>query len=211
MLAKTVQELRARHLLQNLSSPNFASHIQRLIDVAAASATKERGSTSLLRPPAIYAGFDPTGPSLHLGHLAVLTALGHLQRAGMRPIALVGGATAMIGDPTGKSVDRPLLSREVIAANTAGIQRCLDGVLSFEDCQGDEGIRIPAAECVNNLAFYEDKSVLDFFREVRRGGTRSGWPRVQRPTRRPVRAGRCALPRLRHAEQGQRAREAGGT
>lgn len=166
MLARVVNELRARHLLADISSPRFVPHLQGLIDAAAAAPP---GPAS--RPPAVYAGFDPTGPSLHLGHLAVLTALGHLQRAGLRPIALIGGATAMIGDPTGRSVERPMLSRETIASNAASIRRCLEGegVLSFEDGAGEAGVRVPAAECVNNLGFYEGQGVLDFMREVRRG------------------------------------------
>src|SRR5262249_20114413 len=65
----------------------------------------------------VYGGFDPTADSLHLGHLVPLMALAHLQRAGHKVLVLVGGATAMIGDPSGKSEERKLLSAEEVAAN----------------------------------------------------------------------------------------------
>src|SRR3972149_5231803 len=69
------------------------------------------------RPRAVYAGFDPTADSLHVGHLMALMILRRFQKAGHRPIALVGGATGMIGDPSGKSEERNLLSVEALEAN----------------------------------------------------------------------------------------------
>src|SRR3990172_5845721 len=68
----------------------------------------------------VYAGFDPTADSLHVGHLMALMILRRFQQAGHRPIALIGGATGMIGDPGGKSQERNLLSEEIILANVAG-------------------------------------------------------------------------------------------
>jgi tyrosyl-tRNA synthetase len=87
-------------------------------------------------PPSVYAGFDPTAPSLHLGHVSVLMALLRLQRAGLRPIALVGGATALIGDPTGRSADRPQLPREAVAANAARLRALLEPLLGSEGGSG---------------------------------------------------------------------------
>src|SRR5215472_4086683 len=71
----------------------------------------------------LYQGFDPTATSLHTGHLVGIMALAHLQREGHRPIAVVGGGTGMIGDPTGRSSERPMLSVEQIQHNLAGIRR----------------------------------------------------------------------------------------
>src|SRR5918996_1165597 len=76
-----------------------------------------------------YIGFDPTAPSLHVGSLLQMIALAHLQRFGHSPIAVVGGGTGMIGDPSGKSQERQLLSREQIEENVAGIRAQLARVL----------------------------------------------------------------------------------
>ena len=74
------------------------------------------------RPRTVYVGFDPTADSLHVGHLVALMVLRRFQQAGHRPIALVGGATGMIGDPSGKSEERNLLSPETLQANIAGME-----------------------------------------------------------------------------------------
>src|SRR5271154_4130185 len=83
-------------------------------------------------PVTLYAGFDPTADSLHLGHLIGLLILRRFQQAGHRPIAVAGGATGMIGDPSGKSAERNLLSAEAIEANIQGIQRQLGRLLDFK-------------------------------------------------------------------------------
>jgi len=80
-----------------------------------------------------YNGFDPSGPSLHVGHLVPVFGLMHLQRHGGRPFALVGGATGMIGDPSGRSAERTLLDRETLEANVAGIRSQLERFLDFAD------------------------------------------------------------------------------
>src|SRR5512144_1045629 len=84
------------------------------------------------RPRAVYAGFDPTADSLHVGHLMALMILRRFQQAGHRPIALVGGATGMIGDPSGKSEERNLLSLDQLEKNVAGIERQLRTLFDFE-------------------------------------------------------------------------------
>src|SRR6187455_2867059 len=84
------------------------------------------------QPRTVYAGFDPTADSLHVGSLLPLMLLRRFQRAGHRPIALVGGATGMIGDPSGKSEERKLLSVESLEANVAGLERQMRQFLDFD-------------------------------------------------------------------------------
>lgn len=110
----------------------------------------------------VYAGFDPTGPSLHLGHASVIMMLQRLQRLDMKPYALIGGATALIGDPSGKKEDRPLLSRDAVESNIAGIRACLSKAIDFNDSSAY------GAVVVNNADFYSGVSVLDFLRDTGR-------------------------------------------
>src|SRR3978361_1993658 len=79
-----------------------------------------------------YIGFDPTADSLHIGSLVPILLLVHLQKAGHKPIALVGGATGMVGDPSGKSEERNLLSEDVLAHNLAGVKKQLEKFLNFD-------------------------------------------------------------------------------
>ncbi len=105
-----------------------------------------------------YIGFDPSGPWLHIGHLVPIFGLLQLQRHGGRPIALVGGGTGMIGDPSGKSSERNLLSREKLAANVASMRPQLERFLDFSGPQ--------AALMANNLDWLEKIQLLDFLRDV---------------------------------------------
>ena len=107
-----------------------------------------------------YLGFDPTADSLHIGHLVGVMTLLHFQRAGHKPIALVGGATGMIGDPSFKSAERNLLDEETLDRNVAGIKKQLGKFLDFE---GNASNR---AELVNNYDWISQFSFLDFIREV---------------------------------------------
>jgi len=106
-----------------------------------------------------YIGFDPTADSLHVGSLAQIMTLIHFQRAGHKPFALVGGATGMVGDPSGKSQERNLLSEDVLQANLAGIKGQLEKFLDF-DCGAN------SAQMVNNYDWFKDFTFLDFIREV---------------------------------------------
>jgi len=106
-----------------------------------------------------YIGFDPTADSLHIGSLVQIMILVHLQNAGHKPLALVGGATGMVGDPSGKSAERNLLTKEVLDHNLAGIKAQLEQFLDF-DC-GDN-----SAEMVNNYDWFKDFNFLDFIRDV---------------------------------------------
>jgi tyrosyl-tRNA synthetase len=106
-----------------------------------------------------YIGFDPTADSLHIGSLVQIMILVHLQKAGHKPLALVGGATGMVGDPSGKSAERNLLTKEVLDHNLAGVKTQLEQFLDF-DC-GDN-----SAEMVNNYDWFKDFNFLDFIRDV---------------------------------------------
>lgn len=106
-----------------------------------------------------YIGFDPTADSLHIGSLVQILLLVRLQRAGHKPIALVGGATGMVGDPTGKSEERNLLSEIDLQNNVAGIQKQLERYLDFSHPSHP-------AQLVNNYDWYKDFSLLDFLRKV---------------------------------------------
>ncbi|MCS7004569.1 MAG: tyrosine--tRNA ligase [Cytophagales bacterium] len=106
-----------------------------------------------------YIGFDPTAASLHIGNLATIMLLVHFQRCGHKPIALIGGATGMIGDPSGKSSERNLLSYETILHNQARIRKQLEHFLDF-DCGAN------SAEIVNNYDWMKNFSFLEFLRDV---------------------------------------------
>ncbi|MGC6470592.1 MAG: tyrosine--tRNA ligase [Flavobacteriales bacterium] len=106
-----------------------------------------------------YIGFDPTADSLHIGSLVQIMILVHLQRCGHKPIALMGGATGMVGDPSGKSKERNMLSEEVLQHNLQCVQKQMTKFLDF-DC-GET-----SAEILNNYDWFKDFSFLDFIREV---------------------------------------------
>jgi tyrosyl-tRNA synthetase len=105
-----------------------------------------------------YVGFDPTAPSLHVGNMVPLMGLVHLQRAGHRPIALVGGGTGLIGDPSGKSSERPLSDTATVAANAAAIGKQLERFLDFSGPA--------AAKMVDNAEWLTKLKAIDFMRDV---------------------------------------------
>lgn len=106
----------------------------------------------------LYCGFDPSASSLHVGNLVALMTLRRFQRCGHKPLALVGGATGMIGDPSGKSEERNLLSKEQLAENVAGIKKQVERFLDFDGSN--------AARLVNNYDWTAPVSFLDFLRDV---------------------------------------------
>lgn len=112
----------------------------------------------LAKPQVIYAGFDPTATSLHCGSLLPLMTLRRFQKLGHRPLALVGGATGMIGDPSGKSEERVLLSEEALQANVEGIKQQMSRYLEFDGPA--------AAQLVNNLDWMSGWSYIQFLRDV---------------------------------------------
>jgi tyrosyl-tRNA synthetase len=137
------------NLIQDLQDRNL---IQDIMPGTAEQLNKEMTSA--------YIGFDPTADSLHVGSLLPITLLMRLQRAGHKPIALVGGATGMIGDPSGKSAERNLLDVPTIQKNCEGIKKQLSQFLNFEPSAPN------AAELVNNYEWFESFSFLEFIRDI---------------------------------------------
>ncbi|GGZ32795.1 tyrosine--tRNA ligase [Echinicola pacifica] len=135
-----IEELRWRGMVQDMT-PDLEEHLN-------------KGVTSA------YLGFDPTADSLHIGHLVGVMTLLHFQRSGHKPVALVGGATGMIGDPSFKSAERNLLDKETLDKNINGIKNQLGKFLQFEDGKAN------AAELVNNHDWMSQFSFLDFIRDV---------------------------------------------
>ena len=119
------------------------------------------GTEELLNKETVtgYIGFDPTSDSLGVGNLVQVTTLMHFQRAGHKPIALVGGATGMVGDPSGKSAERNMLSEEILQHNLNCQKKQLEKFLDF-DCGKN------SAEIVNNYDWFRDVKFLDFIRDV---------------------------------------------
>lgn len=143
-----LQILRERGLVADITSPA-------LEDLA--------GSTALK----VYCGFDPTADSLHLGNLLGILVLAWFQRCGHQPVALVGGATGLVGDPSGKSSERPVLSDLTIAANVEGIRAILSQLLSQPAATAETGVT-PPLHLVNNLDWYGDMSLLTFLKDTGR-------------------------------------------
>jgi len=106
-----------------------------------------------------YIGVDPTASSLHVGNLASLMLLVFLQRDGHQPIALVGGATGMVGDPSGKSEERNLLDEQTLQHNQQGIRKQMTALLDFDRDQNP-------ARLENNYEWFKDMGTLDFLRNI---------------------------------------------
>jgi len=119
--------------------------------------TDEEAAKELLSSESVsfYAGFDPTGDSLHVGHLLPIMAMRRLQQAGHKPIVLVGGATALVGDPSGKQEARPIISKEKVAENANAIKAQLARYISMDQ-----------ALFVNNADWFKDLLYIDFLRDV---------------------------------------------
>ena len=140
MAQNLVQELRWRGMIQDIM-PGTEEQLQKEMTTA-------------------YIGFDPTADSLHIGSLVPILLLVHLQRAGHKPVALVGGATGMIGDPSFKSEERKLLSEETLLHNLAGVRSQLERFLDFDKDKPN------AAEMANNFDWFKEMGFLEFIREV---------------------------------------------
>ncbi|MBM3202122.1 MAG: tyrosine--tRNA ligase, partial [Chlamydiae bacterium] len=113
----------------------------------------------LQEPLAFYWGIDPTAPSPHLGNYAGFMLLSHLARAGHRPVIVIGGATALVGDPSGKDKERPILSREEVKANGASIEKILRAILARSAPQAEPIF-------VDNADWYQGMNILSFLRDV---------------------------------------------
>jgi tyrosyl-tRNA synthetase len=113
----------------------------------------------LQKPTTVYIGFDPTASSLHVGNLVPVMSLAHMQRAGHRPIAVIGGGTTLVGDPSGKTEMRPIMVREEIDKNAVGIKKQLGRFLDFD---------LDRARMVNNADWLTKLNYIDFLREFGR-------------------------------------------
>lgn len=138
----------AFHVLQERGLIEWSSHPEELEDLF--------NSKEMLTA---YVGFDPTADSLHVGHLIPIMTLSWLQRLGHRPICLAGGGTGMIGDPSGKSKERNLLSPDMVRKNIEGVRKQLEHFMNF-DCGENSAI------IVNNYDWLQHITVLDFLRDV---------------------------------------------
>ena len=130
-------------------------------------------SSHFSTPRTLYAGFDPTAPSLHLGNLLVLQVLSHAQHCGHRVICVLGGATGMIGDPSGRNTERAAMTTQQLQLNTAGIQRSMEQVLTFADASSPPAFpptvsssSPPPALLLNNLQWLSSLSLLSFLSSV---------------------------------------------
>ena len=135
---KLIEELKARGLVESLTDPEIGNALE--------------------KPMTVYCGFDPSARSLQAGNLVSIVVLKRLQLAGHKVIALVGGATGLIGDPSGKSAERNMLTVEQVAANKAGIRENLARILDFEGPN--------AAVLVDNYDWYRNTSAIEFLRDV---------------------------------------------
>ena len=111
----------------------------------------------------VYCGFDPTADSLHLGHLLGIVVLAWFRRCGHAPIALLGGATGRVGDPSGRSAERPVLTEEALAANVAGIRATLEALLTRDAPASPSA---PPPTILNNADWFGPMTLLDFLRDV---------------------------------------------
>lgn len=140
-----------------MTKKNVISYLQERGFVDAV--TSEELQKACDKPIKLYCGFDPTAESLHLGNLIGIMALAHFQRFGHTPIVLLGGATGRIGDPSGKSHERPLLDIEVIRSNVNSIRQHFERVLKFDGS-------LPRPELVNNDDWFSKICVIDFLRDI---------------------------------------------
>lgn len=137
-------DMQSRGLFQQVSDPDLDGKL---------------GQMMKTRPVAAYAGFDPTADSLHCGNLVAIIGLMYAQRNGLRPIAIVGGATGMIGDPSGKTTERKLQTKDAVAKNVVGIRQVLEKFLDFKHPTAP-------AKILNNLDWFGSMSAIDFLRDV---------------------------------------------
>ncbi len=141
-MSNLLDTLRERHLVDDITNPALAAALE--------------------LPLTVYAGFDPTSDSLQAGNYVTIMALAHFQRAGHRVIALVGGATGLIGDPSGKSTERQLLTAEQVETNLVGIRENLSRFLDFNPASPNPAI------LVNNYDWFRGMTFIDFLRDVGR-------------------------------------------
>ena len=134
-MTNILETFKSRYLFEDMTSPELEKALE--------------------KPLTVYAGFDPTNDSLQAGNFVTIMALAHLQRAGHKVIALVGGATGLIGDPSGKSKERNLLSAEQVECNLVGIKENLSRFIDFNPASANPAIM------VNNYDWFKGVSFID--------------------------------------------------
>ena len=155
-----VTTLRHRVLLREFFRKKHVNIIQTLSQRGLISQKSDNNLEEILKNPAsLYIGFDPTAESMHIGNLLQIILLSHFQRAGHRPICVVGGGTAMIGDPSGKSQERNLLDTNTIEKNMVGMKRQLQQFLDF-DCGSNSALMVNNADWLGRFTF------IEFLRDV---------------------------------------------
>jgi len=116
----------------------------------------------------VYAGFDPTADSLHIGNLVVIMGLIHAQRSGHYPIALIGGGTGLIGDPSGKSLERPALDKDTLNTNIVGLQTNLTSIFDNHKRHFWQGGDLNPLTLVNNEDWYRSLNIIEFLSRIGR-------------------------------------------
>lgn len=165
----TVSEIqRDRELLSVQSNVIDILEERGLIESITHQDLRSACSNPRTKPIKIYCGFDPTAESLHLGNLLGIIVLSWFQKCGHVPVALVGGATARVGDPSGKSSERPVLDEETISRNSGGIRMILEQILGKKNGthDGNLGSHHSSAIVINNYDWWKEFKLLDFLRDV---------------------------------------------
>jgi len=165
MFVTTNRSYSSRNVVKTLSSRNMLADVFPRETVSSLVSLLEGP-----KPTTVYAGFDPTAPSLHVGNLLVLTSLLHFQRAGHRVVVLLGGATARIGDPSGKNSEREELGNEVIEKNIMGIREDIERIVTNHEQNfwTKERGELTIVEVVDNETWYKDMNIIDFLSSVGR-------------------------------------------
>jgi tyrosyl-tRNA synthetase len=156
--------LQQRQLVFDITSPLIDKHLEygSVAQTPIPHDPTTVSSTSTSWKGSVYCGYDPTAPSLHVGNLLTASILRHFQLAGWRPVVVLGGATGLVGDPSGRSTERPLLDHGVVADNTNRIGQSLATLFrSIDDAQP-----LPPPLIVNNIDWFNNMRVLDFLRSV---------------------------------------------
>jgi len=166
VVVQDVRYFSNRNILKTLGEKGMVQ------DVFPSDSETEIANLLSTAPRCLYAGFDPTADSLHVGNLLILMGLIHAQRAGHSVVALIGGATGRIGDPSGKNVERPEISQQVLDNNLNGIKRDIVNIFQNHEkyfwTAGKNLDTLPPLQIVNNEVFYKDMNIIDFLSTVGR-------------------------------------------
>lgn len=149
-----IELLKSRNLIADVTHKNLSQLLQNAVTHHSHSS-----GSSKKAPVSVYCGFDPTAPSLHVGNLIQLLILKQFQQQNIRPIVLVGGATGMVGDPSGKNEERVLLSQDQVEENLKQMQSCVSTVLDMDH-------PVTGAKIINNYDWHSRLNCVDWLREI---------------------------------------------